>query len=107
MKLFSKIKNIFISEEKQKVNEFKKKLIEEFLKEHEAFIPKYSPKGLKLDWNIYVYPDGKYDLFTGKFIGEYKVGISQNPPTFLSKDNAVYEYDIENKKMNWTGYRWA
>lgn len=77
----------------------KRKLKKEFLKEHKAYIPNYSPKGQRLDWRIWVYWDGEFDTMTGKPInGEYRVAIEQKAPRF-SCDNTVYEYDIKNKKM--------
>jgi len=90
-----------------KQRRFEKQLIESFLKEHSEYIPKYSPRGLKLDWNISVYKDGEYDLYTGEFKGEYKVGISQNPPKFLGIDNTCYRYNVKTKTLEEIGARWS
>jgi hypothetical protein len=92
---------------KKQQKQFEKQLINGFLKEHEKYIPKYSPKGLKFNWNIYVYEDGIYDIYTGEFLGEYKVGISQKAPRFLGIDDRVYQYNIKIKQLEETGHIWS
>ena len=86
---------------------FEEQLINEFLKEHEKYIPKYSPKGLKFDWNIYVYKDGEYNIFTGEFLGSYKVRIRQKAPKFIGVDDMVYDYDIDTKELKETRLIWS
>jgi hypothetical protein len=92
---------------RRKQKQFEKQLIKDFLKEHEQYIPKYSPKGLEFKWNIFVYEDGEYDTFTGEFLGKYKVGIRQKAPTYLGIDDTVYKYNIETKKLEETRLRWS
>lgn len=88
----------------------KRKLIKNFMREHGEHIPKYSPKGVKLEWNIFVYEDGEYDMMTGEFKGEHRVGISQKPPSIsvIVGDNRVYQYDIETKSLSYkNGFVWG
>jgi hypothetical protein len=92
---------------RNKQKQFEKQLINEFLAEHEEYIPKYSPKGLKFDWNIYVYADGEYDIFTSDFLGTYKVGIAQKSPKCLGIDDSVYQYNEEIRKLEKTRLRWG
>jgi hypothetical protein len=82
----------------KELKRYKKSLIDDFMKEHKEFIPKYSPKGMRLSWHIFVYADGEYDIYTGAFKGIYRVGIEQNPP-YLSRDCRVYEYNINTKQL--------
>jgi len=91
---------------KLKQRKLEKNLINQFLKEHEKHIPKYSPKGLKFDWNISVHKNGEYDIFTGEFLGDYEVVITQNPPEFLGIDDTCYRYNTKTKKLEKTLLRW-
>jgi hypothetical protein len=34
---------------------FKSKLKKDFLKEHEKYLPKFSPQGQPLEWHIFIY----------------------------------------------------
>lgn len=77
----------------------KKKLVGDFMREHGEHIPRYSPKGTKLEWDVYVYKVGRHDEMTGEFEGEYRVGISQSPPSLKVGDRRVYTYDIETKTL--------
>ena len=97
---------MFFKKTRQK-RQFEKQLIKSFLEEHEDYIPKYSPNGMKLDWDIYVYKDGEHDIYTGEFLGEYKVGISQKPPRFLGEDCTCYKYNVKTKRLEKTGLRWS
>lgn len=88
---------------------FKKiRIKKEFLKEHKQFMHNYTKEGQKLEWDIRIYKDGEFDVYTGKQNGEYKVCVRQKSPVGRMIDDRVYWYNPETKTVEkGHGARWG
>lgn len=71
----------------------------DFMDEHKDFLPKYSPRGERIFWDVYIIKTGTHDPYTNKYTGGYKATVKQRPPIYISNDDRIYVYDIKRKEL--------